>query len=444
MGSAVIAKPGSHSRFRPRGPGARRLIVVAACAVVMGLWSSAPGQAGKRTGSKDDPNVLQGPDFFGKTQKIEIGGAKPTGGSSGSGGASQVAPPAGANPPLAGQPSGPVAVPAPSPASWSPSQVAEVDKAIRAGLDYLYKVQKPDGSWQTKYSKQHPGGVEALVVLAALSAGDDFKRPQLVKALAYIEQLAPKTTYVRAVRAMVYARLADQGYEAKLAEDAGWLAANLTRMLGWGYGPGSLTTRENPRWVDNSNTFLAMLALRDAELAGARVPQTIWTRLRTYWARNANADGGMGYRPSFVKDFRVRASSYGSMTAAGLRAMYLLTDAYAEHAEVSYAMTKSRRTNVSPFEKAIEAAQNWMASHVTVDKNPQWFWGDTEAYEYYYLWCLLGMADEAGLERIGNVNVARAPRESSASARRRPAAGPTRRPRRPSRPRAEEWPRKTT
>ena len=32
-----------------------------------------------------------------------------------------------------------------------------------------------------------------------------------------------------------------------------------------------------------------------------------------------------------------------------------------------------------------------------------WVWGAGEAYEYYYLWCLTGVSEESGLEKIGRV-----------------------------------------
>ena len=47
-----------------------------------------------------------------------------------------------------------------------------VDAAIRRGVQYLYDVQKPDGSWETRHTRRHPGGAEALIVLTVLSAGE--------------------------------------------------------------------------------------------------------------------------------------------------------------------------------------------------------------------------------------------------------------------------------
>lgn len=297
----------------------------------------------------------------------------------------------------------PIEPPPAKPVIRPPGLGRRVDAAVRKGLDYLYAAQQRDGSWASKYASQHPGGVEALVILTALEAGEDITRPELIKALTYIEQLAPKTTYVRAVRAMVYARLPGKDYAARLATDAAWLSSSLLRSSGWGYGPGYRTTRENPSWVDNSNTYLAMLALRQAERAGARVAPVVWSRLRGYWTANANPDGGVSYQPPAVSGFRLRGSSYGSMTAAGILAMHVVSDAIAERGEPDYTFTKARRLNPSPLARQIAAAQAWLARHAATDKNPQWVWGAGEAYEYYYLWCLTGVCEEAGLDKIGAV-----------------------------------------
>jgi len=276
-----------------------------------------------------------------------------------------------------------------------------VDRAVRRGLDYLYGIQKPDGSWDTKYVRQHAGGVEALVLLAALTAGEDPAGPKLAAALKYINELTPRTIYVRAVRAMVYARLPAGQYADRLAEDVDFLAHNQGHTGGWGYGPGHRTTRENPAWTDISNTFLAMLALRDAELAGAKVPGNVWSRCRIYFSRAANADGGMGYQPPGGMGFRLRGSSYGSMTAAGAAALLILSDKWAAANEPPFTNTGPRRINPSPYSGPVHRALKWLAANYTLKENPKWVWVAGEAYEYYYLYVLQHLADAGGLEKIG-------------------------------------------
>jgi len=275
------------------------------------------------------------------------------------------------------------------------------DRAIRRGLDYLYRVQKPDGSWDSKYARQHAGGVEALVLLAAVIAGEDLAAPKLAAARKYIDALSPRTVYVRAARARLYARLPAGKYAERLEEDVDWLTQNQDRTGGWGYGPGHRTTRENPAWTDISNTFLAMLALRDAELAGAEVPRQVWNRCRIYFSRAANADGGMGYQPPGGMGFRLRGSSYGSMTAAGATALLILSDQWAAGNEPPFANSGPRRVNPSPYSAAIARALKWLSANYTLKENPKWVWVAGEAYEYYYLYVLQHLLDEGGLQTLG-------------------------------------------
>ena len=294
----------------------------------------------------------------------------------------------------------------PRPATTQPIRLApapladRVERAIRRGLDWLYATQRPDGTWDSKYAAQHPGGVEALVVWTALAAGEPSNHPQLAAAMQYAEKLTPRTTYVRAVRALASSRLSGpQGLDL-LQEDATWLADNQSPTGGWGYGPGYRTTRENPAWTDLSNTFLALRALHDAENAGAKVPPNVWNRSRVYLSRSANADGGLGYQPPGGVGFRLRGSSYGSMTAAATAAMFLLADRAYLLGEADFVNSAARRSNPSPFAKHVERAVGWLGGNLAFDRNPRWVWGLNEAYEYYYLWCLQQLAAHGGLAEL--------------------------------------------
>ena len=276
-----------------------------------------------------------------------------------------------------------------------------VDRAVRRGLDYLYKTQATGGYWKSKYSTQHGGGVAALVVWTALAAGEDPAAPALAAALKHLKSIAPQTVYVRAARALAYARLPGREYAGRLAVDVDWLAKNQHRLGGWGYGPGHRTTRESAGWTDISNTFLAMLALQRASDAGARAPSEVWSRCRAYWMQTANADGGLGYQPPQTTGFRLRGSSYGSMTAAGASAMMILSAQQAALQEALFSNSGARRENASPYAAPVGRALKWLAGNPSIDKNPKWVWGAGEAYEYYYLFALSLLADEIGVRRIG-------------------------------------------
>ncbi|MCD6303852.1 MAG: DUF4159 domain-containing protein, partial [Planctomycetes bacterium] len=300
-----------------------------------------------------------------------------------------------------------------------------VDKAIGRGLKWLYAAEGPDGTFPSRYARLQPGGVEALVALTALSAGHAPGGTKLTAILKYLDGLEPHTTYVRALRAMVYSRLArtlPEAYGPRLADDVAWLVKFQKPSGGWGYGPAYPATARNPDWMDNSNTFLAMLALDSAAAAGADVPADVWSRARIYWSRAANPDGGMGYQVPLTKGFRLRGSSYGSMTAAGVLALYMLADQWAAHNEPPFTNVSGERLNPNPYAKAIAGGLGWLGKHMTLEDNPKWVWARGEAYEYYFLYCLDLLADAGGIWRMGGSELASASAEVIVS-RQRPDGG---------------------
>jgi len=277
-------------------------------------------------------------------------------------------------------------------AAWISDE--HVGRAIRRGLDFLYKTQSPEGTWETKYDRGHEGGCEALVLVAALSAGEDRQNPQLKIALAHLDKLTPETVYVRAMRTMVYSRLRGEAYKKRLAGDVAWLVKRQSRNGGWGYGPGHRTTRVRPDWTDASNSQLALLALRDAADAGVEISDGVWRRVRDYWANAQNSDGGWGYEPPGRSVARLRGSSHGSMTAAGLASMLISIDKYG-------LSPASEDATVSPDVAILSRGFGWLAKNFTVTKVPGWVWGTSEEWPYYYLWCLARVCSRGGLRSLG-------------------------------------------
>lgn len=267
----------------------------------------------------------------------------------------------------------------------------QVDLAIRRGLDYLLGVQKPDGTWKTRYGSQHSGGVESLAILTALSAGESVKHAGWSAALEQVDRARPTTVYARAMRAMVYARLGGQEYAGRLTGEVEWLIRQQDRRTGgWGYGPLHPTTRIRPDWTDACNSQLAAMVLDEARRAGVAVPKGIWTRCRSYWRRTRNGDAGWGYDPPGSSGARLRGSSYGSMTAAGVATLFLIGDAEAA------AERPSARDG-----DAIGGGLKWLAANCAFDRNPKWAWGESQTWRYFYLYCMQRVMDAAGLTDLG-------------------------------------------
>lgn len=291
-------------------------------------------------------------------------------------------------PPVVGQPKTPAPAPktpatAPAAKAAQPSsQPGDGAGAIRRGLDYLYKSQRPDGSWDTKYTK-FAGGTEAIVVLAALAGGDKPTRAELRLALDRLDAATPNTVYARAMRAMVYARLGAD-YAKRLAADVEWLIAQQRTSGGWGYGPGHETTRMYADWADLSNSQLALLALKDAAAAGAAVPSAVWKKAEAYWLKSQNKDGGWGYDPPKFQS--QRSASYGSMTAASVASIMTLID-------------QQLAADVAPAADSAAACQRglrWLADNYDVKEIPRWPLGQTNEHLTYYLHALARACDSSG------------------------------------------------
>ncbi|MFP4106427.1 MAG: DUF4159 domain-containing protein [Phycisphaerae bacterium] len=276
-----------------------------------------------------------------------------------------------------------------------PATDRRVSSAVGKAVDALLAAVGADGSF-TEGDSAHQGGTTSLVILAALQAGEKADSPRLAKSLAYIQTVSPTTVYARSVRTLVYAKLPQKEYGKRLQADVDWLVRNQSPLGGWGFGPGHSTTIVRPRWTDMWNTQYAAMALDRASRAGASVPARTWERLRTYWLNAQNDDGGWGYTPPQARPARLRGSSYGSMTAAGVDVSCLLLD---------YAVRNGRAAEtVTPIEKSISAGNDWLQKHAAADKHPQYVWGSDQERYHFYLWCLARAAERCGTASFGKLD----------------------------------------
>ena len=279
--------------------------------------------------------------------------------------------------------------PAPPPPVPSDKQLAG---AIRRGLDYLYGVQKGDGTMDTRFAQQHPGGAEALLVLAALSAGEKSDHPKVAAALAAMTKAQPATVYARSARVMALAQLGGgKDNLDKLNADVAWLIKAMLPSNGWGYGSGHPTTTQQPNWVDNCNSFFAAAALAEAQDAGATVPETVWRKVRAYWTKSQNADGGWGYEPSSSTGEGIRRTSYGTMTAAGVAALM--------EAERHLPFSEAQPPRLADRDQ-VNKASKWLAEKFTAAKIAEWSWSTDADYYYIYLYAISRAASLTGARNL--------------------------------------------
>ncbi len=275
-----------------------------------------------------------------------------------------------------------------------PSQAQQVLETIEALKARLLKEQKPDGSWSEFgwpwSSSIVAGGHTALAAWALLQAGQDPFSEPIHKAVASLLTTSMIGTYNRSLRCMLLASLARIDpvgkYARAMQSDAEYLLQSRLGNGRWSYAnPGgsakgrSYTTPDSSLNGDNSNTQFAVLALREAAMAGAAVPQNVWREIRDYWVTDQNDDGGFGYNLS-------DKTSYGSMTAAGTASLFITED-----------MVRGGRCCAGEQPESIVKALGWLSANFSSTQNPR-----HEAYYMYWMYSIERVAETSGYRSFGD------------------------------------------
>ena len=185
--------------------------------------------------------------------------------------------------PAPAQPPGP---PSPAPAKRQEEELVEkVRKSIEGGKTYLKNIQSPQGNWEgvlLNVVAEMDGGVTGLATLALLVGGEKATEPHVAKALAYLERLEPKKTYVVGLQNMIFAETREKKYLPTIQKNADWLIDHAIGMKagqleGWSYPGNSI--------ADNSNTQYALLGLYAAKQAGAKIDDAHWRAIQEFYKR---------------------------------------------------------------------------------------------------------------------------------------------------------------
>jgi hypothetical protein len=221
-----------------------------------------------------------------------------------------------------------------------------------------------------------------LCTLALLNSGVDVDDPVVRQSLTYLRGLELEKTYTVSLQTMVLAAAEPKKDMVLIGRNVRWLEQNQIkegpRRGAWSYpGPGG----------DNSNAQFAVLALYDAQRAGAQVSRETWELAYDYWRRTQNDDGSWGYVPG--------NSGTGSMTCAGIGGLAICAAAL-ESGDA--AVENGRVVCCRPHQDdhKLDMAINWLASRFSVARNPQAGGGQSALYYYLY-----------GLERAGRLTARR-------------------------------------
>lgn len=260
-----------------------------------------------------------------------------------------------------------------------PITAEQVREAIDGGVKYLLEEQnQARGTWNDLVP--YPGGVTALCTLALLNSGVEPSHPQIQKALTFLRDIEPTKTYSVSLQTMVFCAAEPRRDQMLIQRNVNWIESTQVADGGWSYPSGD---------SDNSNAQFAVLALHEAERAGAHVKRETWQKAAGYWIDCQNADGAWGYKKDWPEGL-------GSMTCAGIGATVICrervrkADASVENGFVECCQPQEETDR-------LEDAIRWLARNFSVRRNPGRR-NMSQVWHYYYLY---------GLERVGRLTAKR-------------------------------------
>jgi hypothetical protein len=174
-------------------------------------------------------------------------------------------------------------------------------------------------------------GTTALALYTLIASGNTLEDPSAAKALEWLLSHPVDGTGNGAWDTYEFSLVAvalsysvphlpkgDQRDQAAtlLQRAADWLVRAQLPGGGWSYNLRPVGVRIEG-WHDHSNSQFAVLGLRAAANAGAKVPKESWEREVTHYKTSQLADGGWGYRTCY-KDLAREGKSTSTMTAAGV------------------------------------------------------------------------------------------------------------------------------
>lgn len=280
----------------------------------------------------------------------------------------------------------------------------QVKEAIRDAVSYLKRQQQSDGTWM-KWTDKEKHGVTALATFALLNAGVAPQDPTVQKAAAVLKKMDIETaaTYTMSFQTMVLCLENPKGNLAQIQKNVKWFEDRQWKNGtdfdgGWGY---NWLGRDSTR-PDNSISQVALLALHEAQIAGAQVKPDTWRLSKKYWELQQRLKGagrgGFGYLVDEQKEKR------GSMTCAGISSLIIATENALTLDDI---MNNGRIQCCGGVNEddgyRVEQAIQWVTRNFSVAKHPIEVDGrlSTTSNELYYLYSLERAGRLAGVRFFG-------------------------------------------
>jgi len=272
----------------------------------------------------------------------------------------------------------------------------EVVKAMEKGQEWLMGQQGGEGSWpeQSYHASPSPCGHTEIAIFTLVYTGIHPNREAVGRGMDTLLTRNLNYTYAISMRCMAYAYLQRKLSGDKrdmvrkaLKLDAMWLCQAQGSHGGWDYGSlGGAAGR-----YDFSNTQMAILALREAALAGCEIPEIVWKRAQQLYFDNQHDDGSWEYQGKGKE-------GYGSMTAAGLASIFITMDNLNLASGCPCQGGHSQRA-AGEFDRRVDRTLVWLEKNFDPKTNPK-----KGGWPLYWLYSVERVGIAAGYKYFGTHN----------------------------------------
>ena len=283
----------------------------------------------------------------------------------------------------------------------------EVIKAIDKAKQFLISQQGGNGAWkeQKYWSATGEYGNTEIALYTLAYVGEHPNKDYISRSLDVLMTRPLDYTYAISMRTMALAKLQKVVAEPKktlirgsLQLDAMWLVQAQGSHGGWNY----TTLNNGAGRYDFSCTQMAILALREAAMAGIEIPEIVWKRSQKLYFDRQRTDGSWNYGDAGNKHIGGDVPGYGTMTAAGLASIFITTDNLDLSSGCPCRAGQSNKTK-GDFERRIDLCMTWLEKNFLADGNPK-FPDGPGSHKFYWMYAVERVGIAAGYKYFGTHN----------------------------------------
>ena len=236
-----------------------------------------------------------------------------------------------------------------------PSEITghDVDLAITRISEELLNRFDPQRGWEsvgddTGWLSKSLGGTTAIATLALLTANESQHSPPITVALDHLESIRNPSTYVCAIRTMIWCQLS-RTHNKQLNRDVKRLVETMGSSTGgWGYNT------IPPLLLDDTSPIIRQfgtVALLEAHRKGVRIPPACFGSIALAVLQTQHADGGWSHAQEKVAP---------NTTVAGFNCLLAIEEVLGK--QMSSLQHKT-------LESATEKALSWIQKHYKPKRN---------------------------------------------------------------------------